>query len=142
MFLIARRILKSSGAAFCIMAAFLLFPTVVSQHVNTIHDTQFIIVFLLWLLFLSYGAVRLVRALRGLVLLGQGERAADSDGFWHLCAPATAALEMGGDTVGFGSGGDGRGVPADYAPLRGGNRIGRLAILGPGKNPAKSSKRC
>jgi uncharacterized membrane protein len=48
MFLIARRILKSSGAAFCIMAAFLLFPTVVSQHVNTIHDTQFIIVFLLW----------------------------------------------------------------------------------------------
>ena len=47
MFLIARRVLASSWAAFFIMAAFLMFPTVVSQHVNTIHDTQFIIVFLL-----------------------------------------------------------------------------------------------
>ena len=51
LFLIARRVLASSRAAFCIMVAFLLFPTVASQHVNTIHDTQFIIVFLLWMFY-------------------------------------------------------------------------------------------
>ena len=48
MFLIARRVLANSSAAFYVMGAFLLFPSVASQHVNTLHDTQFIIVFLLW----------------------------------------------------------------------------------------------
>lgn len=46
MYLIARRVLKKQTAALCLTAAFLFFPTIVSQHVNQIHDTQFVLVFL------------------------------------------------------------------------------------------------
>ena len=54
MFLIARRVLSDGFAALCIAAAFLFFPTVASQHVNQIHDTQFIIVFLLFAFYFYY----------------------------------------------------------------------------------------
>ena len=54
MFLIARRVLRDDFAALCIAAAFLLFPTIASQHVNSIHDTQFIIVSLLFAFYFYY----------------------------------------------------------------------------------------
>jgi uncharacterized membrane protein len=47
-FLIARRVLNDRVAAWCSMVAFLFFPTIVSQHVNQVHDTQFILPFLLF----------------------------------------------------------------------------------------------
>jgi uncharacterized membrane protein len=47
-YLLARDALEDVGAAWCMTVAFLFFPAIVSQHVNQIHDTQFIIVFLLF----------------------------------------------------------------------------------------------
>jgi uncharacterized membrane protein len=47
-YLLARDALEDSRAAWCMTVAFLFFPAIVSQHVNQIHDTQFIIVFLLF----------------------------------------------------------------------------------------------
>ena len=54
MYLIARKALQDQFAALCVTAAFLLFPTIASQHVNQIHDTQFIIVFLLFTFYFYY----------------------------------------------------------------------------------------
>ena len=47
-FLIARRVLNDRFAAWCMMITFLFFPTIVSQHVNQTHDTQFVLPFLLF----------------------------------------------------------------------------------------------
>jgi len=47
-YLLARDELEDSHTAWCMAVAFLFFPPIVSQHVNQIHDTQFIIVFLLF----------------------------------------------------------------------------------------------
>ncbi|HUI07376.1 MAG TPA: DUF2079 domain-containing protein [Verrucomicrobiae bacterium] len=51
-FLIARRVLDDRFAAWCLMLAFLFFPTIVSQHVNQTHETQFILPFLLFTYYL------------------------------------------------------------------------------------------
>lgn len=48
MYLLARKVLEDDSAALFMTAAFLFFPTIVSQHVNQIHDTQFVIVFLVY----------------------------------------------------------------------------------------------
>ncbi len=47
-YLLARDILKNDRAALALGAAFLLFPTIVSQHVNQVHDDQFALPFLMW----------------------------------------------------------------------------------------------
>ncbi len=47
-YLLARDALEDVSAAWCMTVAFLFFPPIVSQHVNQIHDTQFILVFLLF----------------------------------------------------------------------------------------------
>ena len=47
-FLVARRVLSDQLAAWMLMIAFLFFPTIVSQHVNQVHDTQFILPFILF----------------------------------------------------------------------------------------------
>ncbi len=44
-FLIARRVWSDTFAAGAVTAAFLFFPTIASQHVNQIHDTQFTLAF-------------------------------------------------------------------------------------------------
>ena len=44
-YLLARHVLKNNGSALLIGVAFLLFPTIASQHVNQIHDDQFALPF-------------------------------------------------------------------------------------------------
>ena len=46
-YLLAKDVLKNSWAAMTLGLAFLLFPTIVSQHVNQIHDDQFALPFLM-----------------------------------------------------------------------------------------------
>jgi len=71
-YFIALRSLRDHFAALAITFAFLLFPTIVSQHVNTIHDTQFIVVFLLWAFyFYEGGDFRLFALFCGLSCLGK-----------------------------------------------------------------------
>jgi uncharacterized membrane protein len=46
-YLLAKDVLKNGWAALALGLAFLLFPTIVSQHVNQIHDDQFALPFLM-----------------------------------------------------------------------------------------------
>ncbi len=50
-YLLAKRVLQNDRAALLVGIAFLLFPTIASQHVNQVHDDQFALPFILFALY-------------------------------------------------------------------------------------------
>ncbi|HVM63092.1 MAG TPA: DUF2079 domain-containing protein [Verrucomicrobiae bacterium] len=50
-YLLAKRVLKNAWSALLVGVAFLLFPTIASQHVNQIHDDQFALPFIMFAMY-------------------------------------------------------------------------------------------